>query len=53
MISQTSISPVDSTEGFSRLFDATAEAFEREASRLSRQIHAFAPRANTKRGRGK
>ncbi|QJI39517.1 hypothetical protein HKK52_00815 [Pseudomonas sp. ADAK2] len=50
---ETSISSVDSAEGFSRLFSATALAFEREASRFSRQIYAAAPRAMNKHRNGK
>jgi hypothetical protein len=53
MISKTSISSAQSVEGFSRLFSATAMAFERDASRLSRQIHTLAPRATHKRSNGK
>lgn len=53
MIRETSLSSVDSAEGFSRLFSATALAFEREASRLSRQIHTAVPRATNKRRNGK
>ena len=42
-----------SVEGFSRLFDATAAAFEREAARLSRDIVSVAPERATQRERGK
>lgn len=53
MVSTTRMSSAESFEGFSRLFSSTAMAFEREASRLSRQIHAAAPKANGKRSNGK
>lgn len=41
------------TQDFSRLFDATAMAFERDALRISRQVQMAAPRANRKRSNGK
>jgi len=42
-----------SAEGLSRLFDATAAAFEREAARLSRDIVSAAPDRAAQRERGK
>lgn len=43
----------ETTRDFSRLFNATAMAFEQDALRISRQIKVAAPRANRKRSNGK
>jgi len=42
-----------SVEGLARLFDTSAMSYEREAQRISKQIHTIAPIPTFKRSNGK
>jgi hypothetical protein len=53
MNSSPDASFAEAAQDFSRLFDATATAFERDALRISKQIQRAAPGATRKRSNAK